>query len=173
MLEHDLRPQAVESLVSTTFADQPIEGRVDLLAGPPRVVIDFKWGRREALRRELHSGTAFQLATYAHLASASGDAVPSFGYFVLRDQTLLGLRGGPFDPEAATGGPDPAQVWSWFSRAWGLSLKEVAAGRLRAPGPAIDEATVDGDRLALPAACSYCAYDLLCGHGLVEPEGED
>lgn len=172
MLEHDLQPQAVESLLSTTVADQRIEGRVDLLAGPPRVVIDFKWGRREALRRELQTGTAFQLATYAHLASATGDAVPSFGYFVLLDQTLLGLRGGPFDQKAATGGPDPAQVWSWFSQAWSLRLQEVAAGQLNAPGTAIDRATVDGDRLALPAGCRYCAYDLLCGHGLTEPEGE-
>ena len=163
---HELVVEAVEEDVEREFEGRLLRGRVDLLAGPPRVVVDFKLGGRTKRRVEIERGTAYQLACYAHAAAAGGKTMPEYAYFIVLDQLLVGRKGGPFGEHTTVDGPPPLETWQRFHTACRHRLGEVAAGTLRSPGGLVGvptEPVVDGDRLALPPGCSYCSYDALCG----------
>lgn len=173
LAKHGLTPELIEGDVARAFGAIEVGGRVDLLVGTPRVVVDLKWGGREKRRREVELGTAYQLATYAYAAAAEGRAMPEYAYFILREQLMVGRRGGPFDENTAVDGPPPSQAWQWFSRACQERLAELSRGEIVAPGAKGEkpgEPTIDGDRLALGAGCEYCSYDGLCGRAFAEDE---
>jgi len=166
-----LAPEVVEGALTREFEGRTIEGRVDLMAGKPRVVVDFKLGGRTMRRREIEDGTAYQLAAYAYAATTEGGEMPEYAYFVVNDQRMIGRRGGPFDPNDAVDGPPPSQTWARLLNASRHQLAEVEAGRLIAPGSLAhvpERAVVDGDRLALPPGCRYCSFDALCGRAFAE-----
>jgi ATP-dependent helicase/nuclease subunit B len=176
MSTHDLAAELVEGDLVRAFGPIAVGGRVDLLAGTPRVVVDLKWGGRERRRQEVASGTAYQLATYAYAAADGGRALPEYAYFIVREQLMIGRRGGPFDSNTTVDGPTPAQAWQWFARACEARLDELARGNVVAPGVLDDgpkDATISGDRLVLPPGCDYCSYDRLCGRAFAEDEGND
>jgi hypothetical protein len=168
---HALTPELIEGEVARTFGTIEVGGRVDLLVGTPRVVVDLKWGGRDKRRREIETGTAHQLAAYAYAAATEGRAVPEYAYFILREQLMVGRRGGPFDVDTAVDGPSPSQAWQWFARACEERFGELARGHLVAPGAEggkPEDPTIDGDRLALPAECEWCSYDALCGRAFAD-----
>ena len=172
MMRYDLRPELIEGTLERRFGSINVGGRVDLLAGLPRVVVDLKWGGREKRRKEIERGTAYQLASYAY-AAADGKPPPEYAYFIISGQQMLGRSGGPFDADTTVDGPTPAQAWEWFARACEVRLNELEHGEVVAPGVRDDgpsEPAVDGDRLALPPGCEYCSYDALCGRAFAESE---
>jgi hypothetical protein len=173
MQAHGLTIERVEEELERELQGRVVCGRVDLLAGSPRVVVDFKWGGRTARRDEIANGTAYQLATYAWAAGAEGEAMPDYGYFIIRDQLIVGRHGGPFDPDTTVAGPPPSRTWDLFANAFRERFAELDRGQLVAPGADGDvpeRAVVAGDRLALPPGCEYCSYDALCGLAFVEKE---
>jgi ATP-dependent helicase/nuclease subunit B len=170
---HGLVAERVEEDVEREFDGRAVGGRVDLLAGQPRVVVDFKWGRRKDRRDEIANGTAYQLATYAYAAASDRGEMPEYAYFIVREQVILGRRGGPFDTHATVDGPPASQTWERFAAAFRERFAEVARGQLAAPGgtdDAPDRPIVVGDRLILPPGCEYCSYDGLCGLAFVEED---
>lgn len=170
---HGLEVRKVEEKLEREFEGGLLAGRVDLLAGDPAVVVDFKWGGRSRRQKEIREGTAYQLAAYAYAATQSGAPMPEFGYFILRDRLMVGRKGGPFDPDTTLEGPSASQTWETFAVSCRQALASIAAGRLEAPGGREGACTgskvVDG-RLVLATPCDYCSYDALCG--LAFGEGE-
>jgi len=168
MSSHDLAVESVETEQTRDHEGQPIRGRLDLVVSGPggRVVLDHKLGRRTKLAASLAGGVAVQLATYAFVAERDGKP-PHVGYFIVRDQRLLGIAGGPYPDHDAIEGPPPEQVWRAFVVATRGRTAELDAGEVHVPGVSGGDAPargrLEGDTVRLPAPCDYCEYDALCG----------
>ena len=108
MSSRDLAVESVEDERTRDHEGQPIRGRLDLVVSGPggRVVLDHKLGGRTKRADELATGAAVQLATYAFVAERDGKP-PHVGYFIVRDQRLLGIAGGPYPDHDAVEGPPP------------------------------------------------------------------
>jgi hypothetical protein len=155
--------RGVEVKLEGTLGPAALESRADLLLAEPDHVIDFKWGGTRQ-RQELQAGAAVQLALYAALAR-TGPALPGVAYLLARTQRLVAARGsalpGASEPTAYTAD----DMLHAARRALAHRLRELAGGRLAAPG-AIEDAPAsqlaEGE-LRLAPACAYCELDGLCG----------
>ncbi|HRI69521.1 MAG TPA: hypothetical protein PK156_35060, partial [Polyangium sp.] len=112
--------------------------------------------------------TSLQLAAYSMMLGRAGFFVRSQGYLILRSQRLL-VRGEPlaFAERVRPGGL--GETWEAAERSWEERVSEFARGEIHATGVATDDfqpiqrEVLDHGRLALPAPCRYCKFDLLCG----------
>ncbi len=154
---------SVEEEVAGTFGDLQLKGRADMILRNPDVVIDLKWGAWSN-RKSLESGTALQLAAYAH-AAQEGDTLPTVGYFVLKDQVLLAEPDCPL-PDAETPGTVSAEeTWRLAMRSLERKQQELASGTLLAPGATVDEveSRASEDGLVMDPECRYCDLGAICG----------
>ncbi len=163
-----LQIEALELESSRDAGEQRIKGRLDLVAASDtaRVVIDHKLGGRTQKRAELQGGSAVQLATYAFTLQKPGELMPSIGYFIVLDQALLGIAGGPFSDAESVQGPPPQQIWDAFLEAAQHRWQQLAQGSIEVTGVGGHAGTktrLDGDALTMAPPCKYCDYDLLCG----------
>jgi hypothetical protein len=151
-----------------------LHGRPDLVVGPPRAVVDLKWGWASGRRRELENGTALQLAAYSRMLRPTPTAAwPPVAYFILRTQQLL-TTSAIFHGEERIQGADPEETWSRVEAAHADAWERLRQGTLLAPGnpdeageihPEEDDIDLEG-RLVLQAPCTFCELGALCGHAL-------
>lgn len=166
LLEQNLHVVGVEADAARPLDDYTFNGRIDLIAsdGTTPVVIDHKLGGRANRRDDLRYGTAVQLAAYAFMLRDPGTPAPSVGYFILRDQTLLGIAGGPFPDTAAIEGPPPEEVWEAFHAAARARWDELRQGTVIATGFGDPPKTsLSGGVYQQEPPCKWCHYDLMCG----------
>jgi hypothetical protein len=151
-----------------------LHGRPDLVVGPPRAVVDLKWGWASGRRRELENGTALQLAAYSRMLRPTPTATwPPVAYFILRTQQLL-TTSAIFRGEERIQGAGPEETWSRVEAAHADAWERLRQGSLLAPGnpdeagevhPEADDIDLEG-RLVLQAPCTFCELGALCGHAL-------
>jgi len=148
-----------------------LQGRPDLVAGPPPVIVDLKWHDGPYRGESLGGGAAWQLSCYAFLHH-EGSRFPDVSYFLLDTQRMLTNRKGLFPAASVIEGATPRETWDGFEAAYGERRSQLDAGRVLATGerdraggrePASDSLEDGVLRLAPP--CRFCAYGLLCGHG--------
>lgn len=170
-----MRVLHVEGTFQREGLDGLVEGRMDLVVGPPETVLDLKWSGTGRFVQLLQNGTAYQLATYSHLR----DNAP-VGYFTLVDASLLVNRDGLFEGARVVEGPPPEETWRGLEEAVRARRREIAQGRLEAPGNAGEDGesgtTEDGlveGRLVLAPTCRWCDLGVLCGQVLAEEEVRD
>lgn len=151
------------------FGPVRLQGRADLIARAPAMVLDLKWSASDHARA-LAEGTALQLALYAWaLRGGGGGAWPAVGYVILDDAEVFVTAPSPLPRARAVPGVAVARTVDAALRA----LSEVAASRdagtLVAEGIGDDGVApprgdaLDGDRLRVAPGCRYCAFDGLCG----------
>jgi RecB family exonuclease len=143
-------------------------GKADVVLDDPAAVIDLKWGRSKYVK-QLESGTALQLATYAALLAVGG-AAPEVAYLSLARTELLGPPGTALPGAVAIGATTTPATWAGALVAIRRRQAEVAVGRLLAPGatgisPAADLGVAADGALRVAPPCGYCALDVLCGRG--------
>jgi hypothetical protein len=172
-----MRVEMAEADVTCAVGDwkDRLRGRVDLVVGPPRSVLDLKWGSATHHRHALEDGTALQLAAYSlMLRDTERAAWAPVAYFILRTQQLLTtsafLRGERVE------GPGPEATWSAVEGAASAAWERLRAGLVVAPGnpddageilPDADAVDLDG-RLVLKPPCRFCDFGALCGLSLHE-----
>lgn len=161
--ESGARVGSVEEEVIGKFGALQLKGRADMILRSPDVVIDLKWGA-SSNRKLLKSGTALQLAAYAHAAQV-GDALPGVAYFVLKDQGLLGEVGCPLPDTEVEGTITAEETWRLAMLSLTAKLEELSTGRLVAPGALADvvESAATEDGLILAPECQYCDLGAICG----------
>lgn len=178
-----------DSGLSLVATEQEIEGDglgrtlfgiPDLVLGPRPVVVDAKWGGRSYREKALKSGTATQLAFYAHLLKQQPDAPKEAGaaaYFVISDRRLLSSDPGLGSVAGVIEGADPAQTWLGVSRTFDERKAELAEGHLfatalddagRLPKKEKEDAESASGALDLSAPCRFCKLDGLCGVAFAE-----
>jgi len=165
----------VESTFQRQGLDGRVEGRVDLVVGPPSTILDLKSSTQGSFVKLLQQGTAYQLATYSYLLEGA-----PVGYFTLEDGALLVTRPGLFEKARVVEGPEPDQTWHGLEQAVRVRHRELAEGRLESPanpGPdgetgADQDGLVEG-RLVLAPPCRWCEFTVLCGQALAEEEVPD
>jgi hypothetical protein len=169
LVEHDLHVTGTETEVTCSLDDYTFGGRVDLLAANDNtvVVLDHKLGGRKGRHEDLERGTAVQLAAYAFVLSKDGNPPPGIGYFIVRDQTLLGVASSAFPRESSVDGPAPADTWAAFYAAAQARWAELRAGSVQATGVGhggrLPQTTFEGGTYRPTPPCEYCDYSLLCG----------
>jgi hypothetical protein len=119
---------------------------------------------------ELKNGTAYQLATYAHLLAQDG-VPPAVAYFLIRDGRLVTDRAGALAHAELVRGPSASEAWRYVAAAAQRRFAELESGLLLAPGnPGPDgkvwpaESAVDPNGwLVLTPGCRFCDKSALCG----------
>lgn len=162
----------VEARSEKPGLDGRVNGRVDLVVGPPETILDLKWSGSKRFEKLLQDGTAHQLATYSYLR----DWAPA-GYFTLVDGTLQMDRPGPLGNGTAVAGPPFEETWRGLETAVRARRDEMARGRLEAPAVPDEEGEtgteesglVEG-RLVLAPECGWCDLRVLCGLDLESSE---
>ena len=150
-----------------------LEGTPDLVVEGPdgaRFPVDLKWSGTSYRRKSLESGSAYQLAAYAHLVGGDFAPAQDGAYFILTDQRLLTCRD-DVDGGRSARGPAAEESWRAAAAAHGEQLVHLRAGTAVATAIAGDdgESPVDRDgldeegRLVLGAPCRFCDYAALCG----------
>jgi len=165
-----LQVKATEEWLTRKGLGAKVGGRLDLLLGDPRAVIDLKLGGATSRREELENGTAHALAIYSYLSQEGSRPFPAVGYFILSDQILLTNDTQRFPSGERVEGPSMQEAWNAVQQAVMEKQRTLAAGKLDAPGnPDTDNEVrpgktelVDG-RLVREAPCRYCDYSSLCG----------
>ena len=157
------RVGGVEEEVSGTFGDLQLKGRADMILRGPDVVIDLKWGAFSN-RKSLKSGTALQLAAYAHAAQV-GDTLPTVGYFILKDQSLLAETDCPLPDTETPGTASAAETWQLAMKSLAQKQQELSSGKLFAPGALGEavESTTTENGLVMDPACQFCELSAVCG----------
>jgi hypothetical protein len=126
--------------------------------------MDLKWGvsgRKESLA----SGSALQLAAYAHLSREGDAALPGIAYFILSNQRVFAERGTCLTEADCPGNASAADTWAGAVVAFQQRLAELALGQLAAPGAVEDPeaSALAGGMLRMAPGCRYCELDGLCG----------
>ncbi len=177
---HDagLELQTTEQTIEGSGLGRTLFGIPDLVLGPKPVVVDAKWGGFNYRRRALETGTATQLAFYAHLLGQQADAPPeasSVAFFVLSGARILttdeDLGGGALTVD----GPSHAETWLALERGFDERKAQLARGLLLATanpdengdGPAKDDAITQSGAVALKPNCMWCDFGGLCGAALI------
>jgi len=126
-------------------------------------VIDLKWSRWDARRREeIKEGRAIQLATYSRLLDPGG-GVPA-GYFLIRQQRLLAEEGSPLALNAIRVARTLDDTWDAIEADW-RSLSRIGRhGQGVARGiPGAEEHLPEGLSFESGSkACNYCDFSRLC-----------
>lgn len=165
-----LRVLATEQERTGEALNTELTGRVDLVLGDPPRILDLKWSGASTKRRLLEVGAAIQLAAYAFLERRGSGPFPPVGYFVMDSQRLLTTEPKAFADAEQVDGPSPEETWRLVEATHALEWDAVTAGRIGARGvpgegaeQPLKDPSVDGVALRVPAGCSYCDYDVLCG----------
>ena len=170
-----LQVRAVEEFVKAESPIGLIGGRPDIVAEPPLTILDLKWGGASYRRRELRSGAAAQLATYAFLTKAKPtDPWPAVAFYILTGSHLL--SNDTRVPQAETHpGPAINKTWEALCSAVQARREELSQGKLVAPGnPNAEgelieiEAHIEDEVLRLPPGCRFCDFKPLCGQLFIE-----
>ncbi len=170
--EAKMRVLEVEVRSEKPGLDGMVNGRVDLVVGPPETILDLKWSGSKKFEKLLQEGTAYQLATYSYLR----DWAPA-GYFTLVDGTLQMDRPGPLGSGPALAAPPFEETWRGLEAAVRARRDEMARGVLEAPANPDEEGEtgtqesglVEG-RLVLAPDCGWCDMQVLCGLALERSE---
>ncbi|MDC3959013.1 PD-(D/E)XK nuclease family protein [Polyangium jinanense] len=166
-----LRIHTVEQEIRAELGPGVLRGTPDLVLEDPRkrlVLLDFKWSGEAYRRGELRGATSLQLAAYAMLLGRAGHEIRSLGYLILRSQRLL-VRGAAIAFAEQIRPELLDETWTATEHAWARRTAELSRGEIQADGVATErhtplrEARVDRGHLLLPAPCTYCKLDLLCG----------
>ncbi len=162
----------LEETIGCAWDGQTLEGRADLIAGDDTrtVVLDHKLGGRSGRDGDLRHGTAVQLAAYAFILEQGGEPNPAIGYFIVRDQTLLGIAGGPFPASAAVEGPAVREVWPAFEAAARARWQQLQEGTALAPAvdPSPPRTRLRDGVFEQEPPCGFCSFDALCGRSFEE-----
>lgn len=147
-----------------------LSGRLDLRLGEPtKAVLDLKWSGKGKRHDELTSGTAVQLAAYAHLKRRGKKCIqyPAVAYFIVQSGEILtcdDVFGG-----TTLKGPSFEDTWAAAEATCAARFKELQRGRVAALGNpdengegVVDKRTLDGTRIEIPP-CEWCDYASLCG----------
>lgn len=144
-----------------------LKGRADMLVrvGDTLTVVDLKRSGTSTFRGALETGSAYQLAAYAHLAGAGGGA-----YYVLTSRSLLSSVDAAFQHGAAHGAFDTPAMFRAFDNALLRCRDELRAGRVRATGVAVPgvakpqkKPSIADGVLVLEPPCKFCNFKRLCG----------
>jgi len=164
-----LSVKAIETPVSGRAFGIDFEGRPDLVAGSPTVVIDLKWGGDSYRTEELLKGTATQLAAYAHLLR-SGGKWPAVAFYILRSQRMLALGPTNLKDAEPIEGPPVETTWKAFEQSVAARRDQIDRGRIVAPAvPDEDgegvpkQSQLDDDGVVIPPPCRFCDLGFLCG----------
>lgn len=148
--------------------DTEFEGTPDLLLGPPRRIVDLKWGGASFRRKSLASGTALQLAAYSFLSQEDG-TFPPVAYLIMSAQRLLTTTPEHFPGAESANGPSPAATWRLLAQAHATTWTAIEAGNVEARGvSAVDadvakESKVVNGQLVMEPPCRFCSFASLCG----------
>ncbi len=144
-----------------------VSGKLDLLAGDPKKVIDLKWSGAGYRAAELEAGAAYQLATYSRLIS---EKFPPVAYYIIRDNRLLATDKRAFPEAEEVRGPGPAETWAALERAFleirrSLEEGEFSSGVGYEPPrkTGFDPGAIKDGVLVLPPQCYFCDFVALCG----------
>lgn len=168
-----LHVKEIEGWVKGRSGDLSLNGRVDMLACDPPVVVDLKWRGDTYHKDKLKGGTAVQLAAYGKMLAGKGD-IPPAAYFIISTQRLLAQEGTPFKGQDAIGGPPPGETWAATEASVRERLAEIGEGRVQATavGKAglpekengvVKEDALEGGRIRLAPPCGFCSFGFLCG----------
>ncbi len=168
--------QAVETLAERETAEGRIGGTPDLVVGAPTAVIDLKWSGAAFRRDQLRTGTAYQLAAYAHLvADAVAASLPPVAYYIVREQRLLTTDVAAFRDADRVDGPSADVTWAALTESHRRRRAALASGMLEAPAIAAADGHVGADEdglvdgaLVLAPPCRFCDLHTLCGQAFVE-----
>ncbi len=181
--DSELTLVATEKEVEGDGLGRTLFGIPDLVLGPRPVVVDAKWGGRSYREKALKSGTATQLAFYAHLLKQQPEApkeAAAGAYFVISDRRLVSSDDSLGGVAETVDGADPAKTWLGVSRTFDERKAELADGNLfatalddagRLPKKEKDDAVAASGALDLSAPCRFCKLDGLCGVAFAEVEG--
>ena len=148
--------------------DTKFSGTPDLLLGPPRRIIDLKWGGASFRRTSLAQGTALQLAAYSFL-SQEGGTFPPVAYLIMGAQRVLTTTPEQFPGAESVTGPSPEATWRLIEQAHVTRWTAVQAGNVEASGvSAADddvpkESKVVNGQLVMEPPCRFCSFASLCG----------
>jgi len=151
--------------------DTAFEGTPDLLLGPPRRIVDLKWGGASFRRKSLARGTALQLAAYSFLSQEDG-AFPPAAYLIMSAQRLLTTTPESFPGAESATGPPPEETWRLLEQAHVTTWTAIEAGRVEARGvSAVDadvpkESQVVNGQLVMEPPCRFCSFAPMCGRSL-------
>ena len=163
---------SVEQPFSVQALDTTLDGRPDLVVGPPTLIIDLKWGRAKDRQTELENGAAYQLAAYSRLLQQKGP-MPPVAFFILQSQRMLTVHKGLFSNTKVIQGASVEETWTAFERSYAERMKELADGKVISPGrrdekekltPA--ESYLQDGKLSLTPPCKFCQFGWLCGYAL-------
>lgn len=144
------------------------EGTPDLLLGPPRRIVDLKWGGASFRRKSLASGTALQLAAYSFL-SQEGGAFPPAAYVIMSAQRVLTTTPEHFPGAESANGPSPEDTWRLLEQAHVTTWTAIEAGSVEArgvsaaDGDVAKESKVVNGQLVMEPPCRFCSFASLCG----------
>lgn len=151
------------------------EGTPDLVIGPPRRVLDLKWGRATYLSQSLERGTAFQLAAYSYLTS-DGDVFPGVAYFIMGAQKMFTTAPELFPGAEPVEGPSPKETWDLYQKVHAERWTRIESGHIEALGvPKGDEqvpkeTTLNEGVLTVEPPCKICDYAAMCGRAFRQEE---
>ncbi len=168
-----LHVKEVEGWVKGKSGGLDLNGRVDLLAGDPEVVVDLKWQGDRFFKDKLKNGTALQLAAYGKMLAGKG-GIPPAAYFVISTQRLIAQEGAPFKGHDGIEGPPLEETWRAVEASTHERLKEIQAGKVEAAAVpmgagtgedagVVEEDALEGGKIRIVPPCRYCSFGFLCG----------
>jgi hypothetical protein len=172
MQEAKVKVVSVEQPYSVKAMDTTLEGRPDLVVGPPSLVVDLKWGGEKYRQTELENGAAYQLAAYSRLVSQKGSMGP-VAFFILQSQRMLTVHKGLFPNSKVVQGATAEETWTAFELSYAQRRREFVDGKVVSPGshdergelsPA--ESALQDGILKLTPPCKFCHFGWLCGYAM-------
>jgi hypothetical protein len=170
--EAKVKVVSVEEPYSVKALDTTLQGRPDLVVGPPSLVVDLKWGGEKYRQAELENGAAYQLAAYSRLVPQKGP-MPPVAFFILQSQRMLTVHKGLFPNAKLVRGATAEETWTAFELSYAERRRELAEGKVISPGerdgngdlsPA--ESSLQDGKLSLTPPCKFCEFGWLCGYAL-------
>lgn len=174
-----LHVKQVEGWVKGKSGELDLNGRVDLLAGDPEVVVDLKWRGDRYFKDKLKNGTALQLAAYGKMLAGKG-GIPPAAYFVISTQRLIAQEGAPFKGHDGIAGPPLEETWQAVEASTRERLKQIEDGRVEAAAvpvsagasagagaeegaEVVEEDALEGGKIRIAPPCRFCSFGFLCG----------
>lgn len=174
--ENNLVLLAVERQFEVAWRDGKLVGRWDLLAQDSRgrlFIIDIKWGQA-SYKKALRSGTALQLALYAHALTSEEGSEARAAYFSLSGRRLFSNGESGLQRAKVVEGPAMQETWQRIERTVPVVEQQLQRGRFPVAGlskslPLLDSLGVAETDQARhfcsqkKQICEYCRFEGLCG----------